>query len=244
MLDVVELKQENVNTFNSNRNFHALSFRYSADTVFHTKEESYRLTDNAVCFVPSYTEYTRISKKDDLIAVHFNISNYHFDRIEAFIPKEPAVYQALFSDILKCWNSKEKGYEYACTSLLYQILSLCYRERSTSDEKKDPIYRSVRFLEEHFNDPNITIEEIAEKSFISAVYFRKLFKERYGDSPVKHIIDLRIEHAVNLMQMRYYSLHEVAKLCGYADYSYFSSEFKRIKGVAPSYFHYHYGNKK
>ncbi len=238
VLDVIDLKQEHVNIFTSKRNFHALSFRYSANTVFHTETKTHKLTDNMLCFVPSYVEYTRTSERDDLIAIHFHISNYHFDQIETWIPKDIQVHQMLFRNILTCWNDKKRGYEYNCNALLYQILSLCYQEQSVTDEEHDSIYPSVKFLEEHFNDPTLTIEAIAEKSFISTVYFRKLFKARYGISPIKHIINLRMEYAVNLMQMGYYSLHEVAKLSGYEDYSYFSSEFKRVKGISPSNFRY------
>ncbi len=238
VLDVIDLKQEHINFFTSKRNFHALSFRYSADTVFHTEAETHILTDNTLCFVPSYVEYTRIAERDDLIAIHFHISNDKFDQIETWSPKDVQLYQMLFRNILICWNDKKKGYEYSCNALLYQILSLCCQEQSGTDEENDSIYPSVKFLEEHFNDPMLTIEDIAEKSFISTVYFRKLFKARYGISPIKHIINLRMEYAVNLMQMGYYSLHEVAKLSGYENYSYFSSEFKRVKGVTPSDFHY------
>ncbi len=75
---------------------------------------------------------------------------------------------------------------------------------------------------------------LLDKLRLSTVYFRKLFKEIYGISPMKHIINLRIEYAINLMSTGYYSLYEIAKLSGYDDYSYFSSEFKRIKGGVPS----------
>lgn len=76
LLDVIELDQYDINMFNSNRNFNALSFRISADTVLRTKEKQYRLTDNSICFVPANVEYTRVSKNDKLIVVHFNITNY------------------------------------------------------------------------------------------------------------------------------------------------------------------------
>ena len=38
----------------------------------------------------------------------------------------------------------------------------------------------------------------------------------------------------------FYSIKEVATLSGYRDYKYFSTEFKRIKGVSPSEYLYNY----
>ncbi len=240
ILDVIELNQKNINTMNSNRNFNALSFRYYADTVLQTEEKDYKLMDNSVCFVPSYVTYRRISYKESLIVVHFNISNCTFKKIEVFTPENAITYQNLFKQILNCWHSKETGYEYICNSLLYQILSLCYKENFVANQKSNPIQNSVNYIETHFRDPNITISQVANQSFMSEVYFRKLFKKEFGISPIKYIINLKIEYAVSLIQTGYYSLYEIASLSGYDDYSYFSSEFKRIKGVSPSDFEYHF----
>ena len=92
----------------------------------------------------------------------------------------------------------------------------------------------------NYKNPNLTLSEIAEKSFISEVYFRKLFKKEFGISPQKHIINLRIQYAVGLISSGYYSLKEIAQLSGYNDYKYFSVEFKKIKGVSPSEYLYNF----
>jgi AraC-like DNA-binding protein len=86
----------------------------------------------------------------------------------------------------------------------------------------------------NFNDPDITIKSIAKQSFISEDYFRKLFKKEYGTSPQKYLINLRIQHAIQLMSGENFSLKEVAFMSGYKEYKYFSAEFKKIKGVSPS----------
>lgn len=242
ILDVLELDQKKVNTRNSNRNFNALSFRIFADTILDTKDKKYQLADNDICFVPARTEYTRISANDRLIVIHFNTINYTFNEIEFFKPHKPDIYVSLFKEILYYWNTKQTGYIYQCTSVLHKILHECYKENYSSAHNINPIYYSVKFLESNYRNPDISIEEVAKQSFMSAVYFRKLFKKEYGISPIKYIINLRIEYAISLIETEYYSLYEVAALSGYEDYSYFSSEFKRITGVSPS--KYSYNNKK
>ena len=86
----------------------------------------------------------------------------------------------------------------------------------------------------------LTVKEIADRSFISEVYFRKLFKAEFGMSPQKYIIKQRMQKAVFLMSTGYYSLKEIALMSGYTDYKYFSTEFKREKGVSPSKFVYNF----
>ena len=82
--------------------------------------------------------------------------------------------------------------------------------------------------------------EAAARSFMSEVHFRNLFKAEYGVSPQKYIIDLRIQNAVLLISMGYFSLKEVAFMSGYNDYKYFSVEFKRKMGISPSKYIYDY----
>ena len=95
-------------------------------------------------------------------------------------------------------------------------------------------------MDKYFQNPTLSMHEIAQQSFMSEVYFRKLFKASYGISPQKYLINLRINHAVNLIVSGYYTLQEVAFACGYNDYKYFSVEFKKVKGVSPSKYTHNY----
>ena len=58
ILDVLELKQQDVNMFNSGRNFNALSFRFRSDAVLTTKTEKYSMKDNYVSYFPTRLDYT------------------------------------------------------------------------------------------------------------------------------------------------------------------------------------------
>lgn len=244
ILDVIELKQKNVNLFNSGRNFNALSFRFNADTVLKTATEEFSIKDNCVCYVPARLDYSRISNKDELIAVHFDISNYNTQNIEYFTPLDPKSLSALFIKILKCWNEKEPGYKYRCSALLYEILAECHVQNFAPEISDSPIKSSIDYMLDNYKRNELTIKEIAEKSFMSEVYFRKLFKARYGVSPQKYIMSLRIQNAVELISTGYYSLQEAAYMSGYDDYKYFSVVFKKIKGTVPSKYSYNHNENK
>ena len=95
-------------------------------------------------------------------------------------------------------------------------------------------------LRHNFKNPDISVSDAADVSNISEVYFRKLFKKQFGVSPKTYIINARIKHAVNLIESGYYSLSEIAEMCGFEDYKYFSSQFHQIKGVPPSKYSYNY----
>lgn len=240
ILDVIELKQKNVNLFNSGRNFNALSFRYRSDTVLKTNKNEYRISNNCVSFVPSRLDYTRISNVDEMIVIHFDTTNYSTQEIENFIPQRPDILSKLFEKILRLWNKKEAGYKYRCSAIFYEILAECHAQNFVPKRSTSIIQNSVNYLMRNYKRCDLSIKEIAEQSFISEVYFRKIFKKEYGTSPQKYIVNLRMQNAVGLISAGYYSLKEVAYMSGYADYKYFSSEFKKNKGISPSEYIYNY----
>jgi len=240
ILDVFELNQRDVSTFNSGRNFNALSFRFHSDAVLQTKTEKHHMKDNYVSFFPARLDYTREATVDELIVVHFDTTNYHTQCIEFFESEYPEKLSGAFREILDCWNKKELGYRYKCSAILYEIFAECYVQNYKQKTQSLKIGRSIDFILKNYKNCDLSIKEIAEKSLMSEVYFRKLFKEEYGVSPRKYIIDLRIQNAAGLISAGYYSLKEVAYMSGYNDYKYFSVEFKKKMGLSPSEYLYNY----
>ncbi len=240
ILDVLELKQQDVNMFNSGRNFNALSFRFRSDAVLMTKTERHSMKDNYVSYFPARLDYTRVATVDEMIVVHFDTTNYHTHCIEFFEAKYPERLLSFFREILDCWNKKEIGYRYKCSAILYEIFAECYLQNYKQTVQNLKIGNSIEYILKNYKNSDLSIREIADKSFVSEVYFRKLFKEEYGISPQKYIINLRIQHAIGLISTGYYSLKEVAYMSGYDDYKYFSVEFKKAIGVSPSKYLYNY----
>lgn len=244
LLDVWELKQDKYSAFNKGRNFSALSFRFDTDASLQYGDCRIFVQNQSVCYVPARLDYTRIATRDNLIVIHFDTTNYHARDIEYFQPRNPQALAELFREILDCWNQKAVGYQYECASILCKIFAECYRQNYKTPTKGSKIEKSVDYIQKHFRDSNLKIKDAAEQSFISEVYFRRLFKETFGTSPRKYIVTLRIQNAVGLISAGYFSLSEVAVMSGYNDYKYFSVEFKRVMGVSPSEYMYNFKDRK
>ena len=235
LLEVVYIEQGVTKTVNRNRSFCALSFRYSSDAVLQTETDTHRLGDFSLVFVPSGVEYIRKATHEKMIVAHFYLENYYSQNIQSFTPKQSERLGELFRRLYACWIEKQTGYAYRCTAILYEIFELAHIERALpSAPPVEKIAPSIAYLLSDYANPNITIAEIAEKSFVSEVYFRKLFRQNYGVSPKKYLVHLRLEHAKRLMEEGYYSLQEIALLSGFNDYKYFSAEFKKHHEVSPS----------
>jgi YesN/AraC family two-component response regulator len=239
LLDVLEVDQTDINNFNKERNFSALSFRFDADTLLKTETQECVAAPNCICYVPAQLNYRRISKKDHMIVVHFHAVNYSTNQIELFYPKESEAIGQIFQALRNCWKEQLPGYTYRCAALMNEILALCYQQ-NYKESIPGKLQNALRYLEENYKTPDLTVSALAKQAFVSEVYFRKLFKKQYGISPRKYIIKLRMETAMELISTGYYSLAEVAALVGYEDYKYFSTEFKVFTGVSPSRYCYQF----
>ncbi len=94
------------------------------------------------------------------------------------------------------------------------------------------IVQAKLFIDNNFTG-NITIDEIAEKSFFSKFHFIRLFKIAYGITPHQYLISVRIEKAKLLLQAET-PIAEVCNSVGFDSVSTFSGLFKQIVSNTPS----------
>ena len=76
-------------------------------------------------------------------------------------------------------------------------------------------------------------DELAALTGVSTVYFRKLFTEVMGQSPIDYIQSLRIQKAKEMLQSDYGSITDVASALGYQSIYDFSRAFKKRVGMSP-----------
>lgn len=120
----------------------------------------------------------------------------------------------------------------ALTHLLFQTLV----SLDTSTRSVPPvILHALDEIKNNFLSPQFDIGALIQNSGYSAAYFRRLFQEETGVSPLQYLIILRIEHAAKLMHRNpKLTVNQIASECGYEDVYYFSRQFKKAKGMSPS----------
>lgn len=128
---------------------------------------------------------------------------------------------------------------------LMQLLLLVLREQSPppqarkgysfeSVNKKYVVEQIVSYFEDHYSE-KISLDTIAENMYLSPFYISKIFKSETGDTPIRHLIGIRLERAREmLMEEKEMSIQEVAAAVGYDDAYHFSKLFKKYYGKSPS----------
>ena len=82
---------------------------------------------------------------------------------------------------------------------------------------------------EKFDD----IDALAKSANLSTSRFSVLYKNMFGISPKKDIINARISKAKYLMSLGSQSLLEVSELCGYQNIYHFIRQFRTVTGITP-----------
>lgn len=138
-----------------------------------------------------------------------------------------------------------QGRYYMLKSYLVQMILLVLRENSEPVErhkgcafesvnKKYVVEQIISYFEDHYSE-KISLDQIAENMYLSPFYISKIFKSETGDTPIRHLIDIRLERARELLEKGWEgSIQEVAATVGYDDAYHFSKLFKKRYGISPS----------
>lgn len=89
------------------------------------------------------------------------------------------------------------------------------------------------YIDKHYNDHELSVQKLADHLYISSSYLSLIFKKEANQTFLKHLIEVRLTAAKELLRDPSIKVTEVAERVGYPDVSYFSYFFKKNFGVSP-----------
>ena len=90
----------------------------------------------------------------------------------------------------------------------------------------------MQFIHEHFTE-DLSREQIADSAAVSKSVCLRCFTQVIGITPVRYVIQYRIEKAAQMLLTTDKKANEVATSCGFSDISYFTKCFREWKGYTP-----------
>ena len=236
LISVLKLNWDSFDKEALPRPYHALSFRLKGDSIFTVGEKTKKYVSTGdILFVPYNLGY-RLNAKDELLfCVHFTAENLPTDNIYTFSPPDKKFFEKLFSDMYDSWTEKKPGYHSKTASYFFKILSKIQSQQNEISYSYNHafILNAIDYIHKHFTDPTLTIHQLSQISSISESFFRKEFKMITGISPLQYINNLRITHALELLESGYYKVYEIAEKSGFSDSKYFSTVIKKATGFSP-----------
>ena len=128
------------------------------------------------------------------------------------------------------------GHFIALLKLLLSELCIAFDKNAPQiAEKYSQEYDSkvYSYITQNFNK-NLSINEVAEKFYISPSYINKICKKFYSLPYRQMIIDIKMWYARNLMsKISGITLNKVASMCGYNEYSAFYKAYLNYFGIKP-----------
>lgn len=94
--------------------------------------------------------------------------------------------------------------------------------------------RVMKAINENMDNPDMSVESIADAVGLSRVHFYRKMKEMTGQSPRDFIKYVRIKEAARLLSEKNYDITGVSVATGFKSLSTFSATFKSLYGVTPS----------
>jgi AraC-like DNA-binding protein len=245
--------------------FLELAFVLSGDGKYRIEEELYEVTEgDLIIFNPGVRHQAIFMKEAQIPTTEFFVgfSDIHIEGCEKNyfpLPGKQLIYhtagelrQKLFriAAAMEAENAMRKeGLYYMLKAYLMQMLIVVLREGITQNNpqpgrafesvnRKHVVEQIVNYFEDHYNQ-KISLDQIAENMYLSPFYISKIFKSEVGDTPIRHLINIRLEKAKELlMNGTTQSIQEVAAQVGYDDAYHFSKLFKKRFGVSPSRVHW------
>ena len=107
-------------------------------------------------------------------------------------------------------------------------------EQDQQHKNKKLMYKAKQYIEEHYMNHDLSLEQVANQVHISPSYFSVLFKNEEGIAFTDYLIRIRIQRACELMMNTDLKAYEIADKVGYDTPAYYSTAFKKAMGISPT----------
>ena len=174
-----------------------------------------------------------------------SFGDFHADLAEDVAPivtfsgEEMYTVEHILKDLVSEMSFKPPLYKNVIHGYVETLFSKLIRKLTThlpdgmSGEKQDILYKIMEYLNENFSE-DISLEDLAERSFYNPSYFSRIFKERFGMGFKTYIIKLRTDKAAELLVNTNLPVKDIITKCGFNDKNAFYSALEKWYGSTPS----------
>ncbi len=211
------------------RPYAAISFRLQGSGEFDIAGKHFLVEAGDILFVPADMPYKTETHGSEIIVVHLKDCNYF--EPEVFRLENVDYARMFFMRLLEDFGERRSVNR--VKSALYDLFG------KMEDERKKALGSNLdtclRYMEDHFCDPELEIGAVCAAGFMSRSSLRRAFCKHLGMSPKAYLCKLRMARALELLVENRMSVKEIAFACGFLDEKFFSRAFKKKYGFPPSH---------
>lgn len=155
-----------------------------------------------------------------------------------------ALIRELLTAMVQESADKRAGYELLCGSMFQVILSYILRisgqalrvKEADAAPRTHDIKRMMwvrQYLDEHLQN-SVSLSDIEPMINLNRYTIIRYFKQAFGVTPMRYLLDVRLNEACFYLETSDTSIRQIAELCGFNSSNYFTQIFERNKGMSPS----------
>ena len=138
-----------------------------------------------------------------------------------------------YQDIPDAMQNRDEFEEWLIHASL-RISELMGRERDNTAKRM--IMDAKQYIQENYQNPDLSVEMVCRQLHLSPAYFSTMFKKETGQTYVGYLTELRLDKAVEFLNTTDDKTYIIAQKVGYQEQNYFSYVFKKRFGVSPTRF--------
>ncbi len=184
-----------------------LDFSMTVDTEDYSRNSAVKMQekceDEMIANIPTITTPVNTARIKNI-----------FSSVEAQMDNNSEITKVLVKELLHCINA--------------DFLHNFYEKNKQNMTAIDHI---ARYINKNFSK-HITLDSLAKEAYLDRSYLVRSFKKKYGCTPIKYLIDVRLTHAKELLLNTNATIYEIAEECGYNSESFFISQYKKKYGMS------------
>lgn len=119
-------------------------------------------------------------------------------------------------------------------SLLTALNTLCQDFSETLKKQRNPyITAAQEYIEQNYNNPDLSLEEIAENLKIAPNYLSTIFSKNLGIKLFEYVNEYRLEESIELLLHTDKTVNEISTECGFGSSRNYIRIFKKYKDNTP-----------
>ncbi|MDP4097824.1 AraC family transcriptional regulator [Paenibacillus sp. P96] len=203
---------------------------------------------NQVMLMPAFTRQiteTSVHNPYDRYFIHFDARIGEWPLFHAasrlFITdvSEPAAVRSLFADTITQFNRPSVYSVLRMKASVLSILACCFEEEGHTDfihefvlpAEHGNLANVLQYINSHLHE-QLQVEQLAEIMHLHPNYFISYFKKYMGVTPMRYVLEKRMEEARHLLSFSDWGITDIAEHMG-IELAYFSRKFKQLHGVSP-----------
>jgi len=215
----------------------------SADSFFHVNIEN-KLKFAIKEDVPGIVEeFARNLDRNEMQSVLYryyilmDLTSTAMRIIRNFNPDaDPCEVARHFVDLRQVFRSAMSTEEFTDLATDICIKTIELRDCGSSSHHRKLVYRACEYIQENYNNPDISLNTVAANVALSPTHFSTIFSQEMGVTFIDYLTGVRMEKVKEMLASTDDKLVNIAFTVGYNEPNYLSYLFKKREGLTPKEF--------